>query len=98
MSDPARYYTNQRLNAEFEDAFTHTVPSEFDTNTGRNPLDLQHLDGLTPAIGAMSLPPQGKYSSMINVTGDDEPTQPNTRYPLYAVAALAALYLGLVPM
>ncbi len=98
MSSSELFYTNQRLNAEWEDAFAPAVLMQYNTMTGALPLNRLSFTGLPPAVGAYTLPPMGNTSSPVDVSGADYPTVPTSRVPLFAAAALVASYLMFLPM
>lgn len=96
MSTTELYYTNQRLN----DTISEQELYDFDTGTGHYPLDRLQFTSLPPAVGALTLPPMGQYSTPVDVTGGpaaDTAASPS-HIPLYALAALVGSYLLFLPM
>lgn len=93
-----RYYTEQRLNANLE-------RQQFQAGYFRNPLDMEQLGGLPPALGASTLPPMGAFSTANDVTnlraaGHNAPAPAPVALvsPLMAAGALVLAYLAFMPM
>lgn len=102
------FYTEQRLNEELE----VPIPLEdYNTNTFQMPLDYRRRHHLPSTVGANALPPQGPFSTQLDVSlGDDDadndddggkkgkppPAQPLVTPFVIAVAALVA-YLFFFP-
>lgn len=97
------YYTEQRLNDDLHYRMILSQQNDgFRANDERLPLDRMGLQGLPHAVGALSLPPQGSWTTTVPVgpgfEGLHATKKEGATFGLYAVAAAVAAYLAFVPM